>query len=355
LEPQEGTQVANAHRLFVIQLQPISNSFNTSHHKYSHLLSSATGGEYFNVSAIFPRTIEIKGWRKEFMKLCCHWVAYCERGGSIHYVDHSLHADLWFKEEGNMLRFINEVTLSHNTFCSLYPEIERFINRVTVSHNTFCSLYPEIEWNYSCEPRQSPYLIPVMIKDYRSNDSSSPEHTDIPFHESSSSVVSISLAKVYFRLVEDESEFFDIKPTSCHIADMALLNDHDSSDVDNRLYLTQALHSRFDGMQTSDSIPHVGIYFVENAGKEEVTYGGAQYTMDRIIVGFEIPFEGVAAKIKFKPGTYRQGDIYYTHIHVINACNVKKYLDLKYHNTMNRWDARGIQFNHRIDLDEEYL
>jgi hypothetical protein len=142
----------------------------------------------------------------------------------------------------------------------------------------------------------------------------------------------------------------------CHIADRAFWNEH-NDDPDNRLYLSQALHSRFDGIQTDDSrIPHVGIYFVENVGKETVTFHGASHEMFEIIVGFEIPFAGVAAMIKFKPGTYERGDVYYTHIHVNDASKVKKYLDLKYHNTtMNKWDARGIQYNHSIILDKEYL
>jgi hypothetical protein len=103
-------------------------------------------------------------------------------------------------------------------------------------------------------------LVPVMMNHYDSSTSQSPQHTDIPFHEiSSSSVVSVRVAKVYFRLVEEVDEFFDVKPTGCHIADMSVWNQH-NNDQDNRLYLTQKL--QFDGIQTNDSVPHVGIYFV---------------------------------------------------------------------------------------------
>jgi hypothetical protein len=285
------------------------------------------------VNAVFPNTIEIKGWRSEVTKLCCQWVAYYEAKTDIFYVEHSLHASLWFKKEDNMLRFVNEVDISHNTFCSQFPQIE---------------------WDFSCEPKVSPSLIPVMMNHYDSSTSQSPQHTDIPFHESSSSVVSVRLARVYFRLVEEINEFFDVKPTGCHIADKSIWNQHDD-DKDNRLYLTQKLHSQFDGMQTNDSIPHVGIYFVENKGEELVTFEGASFSMHRVIVGFEIPFEGVAARIKFKEGTYHRGGVYFTHIHVDNPANVKKYLDLKYHKTMNIWDSKGISYTHSINLDEEYL
>jgi hypothetical protein len=86
-----------------------------------------------------------------------------------------------------------------------------------------------------------------------------------------------------------------------------------------------------------------------------VNFEGTPFTMHKVIIGFEIPFEGVAARIKFKEGTYHRGGVYYTHIHVDNPANVKKYLDLKYHKTMNMWDAKGITYTHAIVLDEEYI
>lgn len=289
--------------------------------------------ECFKLIASFPGSIEVKGWRNELMKFCCRWVAFYETKNSISYDARTLRARLWFKTEENMLRFVNEVTASHNTFCSHLPQSD---------------------WEFSDEPEVPPRLIPVMLNHYQTSDSSSPEHSEIPYHETASSIVSVSQARVYFRLLEDVSEFFDVKPTGCHIADKALWSEYDL-DKDNRLYLSQVLHSRFDGLQTTDGIPHVGIFFEEDAGEEIVSYCGASFSMSKIIVGFEIPFEGVASRIRFKPGTYQRDGTYYTSIYVNNAANVKKYLNLKYCNTCNKWASKGIEYTKKIVLEDAEL
>jgi hypothetical protein len=158
---------------------------------------------------------------------------------------------------------------------------------------------------------------------------------------------------VFFRLVEDFRNF-DIKPSICHIADSALYPEYDD-DLENRLYLTQDLHSRFDGRHTTDSIPHVGIYFVSFDGREVVEFDGSRLELDRVTVAFEIPYPGVMNLIRFKQGSYVNNGVMHTFLHVKSHVKFKNFLDLKYSCTMVEWDIHRKQYNHKVVLNIESI
>lgn len=159
---------------------------------------------------------------------------------------------------------------------------------------------------------------------------------------------------MYFRLVEEQQVFEEIKPCGCHIADAALYKQFDA-DMDNRLYFSQDLHSMFDGRQTTDSLPHVGVYFVSFDGRETVKYDGVERQYDKVTIGFETPYQGTMQKIHFKKGSCVVEGSMQTFVHVHSHQKFKHFLDLKYSKTSNAWDSRDVSYTHKINVDVDAI
>jgi hypothetical protein len=161
---------------------------------------------------------------------------------------------------------------------------------------------------------------------------------------------------VFFRLIEKPAMFGYCNPTSCHIADK---KDHIEFDKcpDNRLYLSQEIHFMFDGYQTiltgmlKKKVPLFGIYFVRDEGEEIIEFNSVRYRRHKIIVAFETVQSGVAEGINFKDGSFVEGGIWHTYIHVYDPKKVKLYLTLKYNKTAKRWDDDEITYQHHEIVD----
>lgn len=283
-------------------------------------------------------SLKVRGWRSEVFRLCSENFGYYEdKKNSISYQEFALNCCVWFESVSNMRSFIEKLRTSHQSFCRHCPPLD---------------LGDDIDFTMKRPPSD---LIPILTLHYTPNDSTSPDCSNAIDYQSDMShvsVVSVSKPHVFFRLVEDSQVFEDIKPCSCHIADAALYQAYDH-DEENRLFLSQDLRSRFDGRQTSDSLPHVGIYFVSFDGREIVEYEGVPYELDRVTVAFEIPYPGVMELIKFKRGSFVVDGVMHTFLHVQSHVKLKHFLDLKYSSTMIKWDENRIQYHHHIYLNIE--
>ena len=281
-------------------------------------------------------TRKVKGWRKELFRLCSDSFGYYENPStSISYEGVNLICHVWFEKVEYMRSFYENVRKGHECFCegACCPRLE----------------FGDIDFSL----KRAPYsLSPVLSGAYIANDSESPEQSEAGYRSilSGVSFASASTPDVYFRLVEQQHVFEEIKPCGCHIADAAMYKEFDG-DMDNRLYFSQDLHSMFDGRQTTDSLPHVGVYFVSFDGRETVEYGGQELLYDRVTIGFETPYQGTRHKISFKEGSSLVEGSMHTCVHVRSHEKFKHFLDLKYSKTSNAWDSRNISFKHKIDVD----
>ena len=287
---------------------------------------------WYGLSFVSMATLHVKGWRKEVYRQCSSRFGYYESSENIAYTGSDLHVKCWFKNEDNMRSFIEDVLDLHKTFCGSCPKLDLIY-----------------DWNPHYDIIG---LKPFMSGDYNSSDSSSPDLTEVSFSDGGMSYASLATPAVYFMRVEDESAFGDIMATSCHIADKALYRDYDTWE-DNRLYLTQDTHCRFDGRQTVDKLPHIGVFFVEFSGAEDVQYSGTTYKRDKVIIGFQIPFPYVKDAIKFKPGSFMRNGHMHTFVHVKSHLKFKCFLDLKYAKTTAQWTQRGIAFEAVANIDVE--
>jgi hypothetical protein len=261
---------------------------------------------------------------------CSSKFGYIEALGNIAYEGDDLHAKCWFRND-DYVRSCGE--------------------HLSESHKSFCGSCPKLEIVYDWNPHYDLHgLKPVMFADYMSTESTSPAWTKVSYSDGDVSYATLATADVYFKRVEDETAFGDIKATGCHIADKALYPDYDKCE-DNRLYLTQATHSRFDGKKTYDGISHVGVYFVEFSGTEDIQFSGTLYRRDKVIIGFEIPFPDVLGMINFEPGSYIKNGHMHTFVHVKSHEQFKCFLDLKYAKTANQWTEKGITFEKEANID----
>lgn len=254
----------------------------------------STEEKYCCVSFQCVNSVNIKGWRSEIYRLSSFHCGYYESStDSIKYEDVTLHCCLWFRDPDKMRLFVEDVTSSHNSFC-------RHLSVLQV---------PTLDLSMKRPPTS---LTPVMTSSYNASDSKLPDLTEANDYQSNNgSVVSVSTPGIFVRLIEDAQVFEELKPCSCHIADKALYPDYDH-DSENRLYMSQDQHSRFDGRQTNDSLPHFGIYFVSFDGKEVVEF---EDEYDKVTVGSEIPYPGVERKIRFKKGSDRRDGVMHTFLH----------------------------------------
>lgn len=216
---------------------------------------------WYGLSLVSMATLHVKGWRKEVYRLCTSRLGYYESPENIAYTGSDLHVKCWFKNEDHKRLFIEDVLDLHETFCGSCPELDLVY-----------------DWNPHYDIIG---LKPIMSGDYKSSDSSSPDLTEVSFSDGGISYASLGTPDVYFKRVEEEAIFGDIRATSCRIADYSLYRDYDKWD-DNRLYLTQDTHCRFHGRQTVDKLPHIGVFFVEFSGAEDVQYSGTTFTRDMV-------------------------------------------------------------------------
>jgi hypothetical protein len=113
----------------------------------------------------------------------------------------------------------------------------------------------------------------------------------------------------------------------------------------------------FDGYQTiltgmlKKKVPLFGIYFVRDEGEEIIEFNSVRYRRHKIIVAFETVQSGVAEVINFKDGSFVEGGIWHTYIHVYDPKKVKLYLTLKYNKTAKRWDDDEITYQHHEIVD----
>jgi hypothetical protein len=267
-------------------------------------------------------------------RLCSESFGYCDNpSASISYEGLNLKCLVWFNSVDNMRSFYENVRKSHEYYCE-------------------AAQCPPLEFgdiDFSMKSPLNP-LTPVLSDAYIATDSESPEQSNAGSFACGVSFASISTPDIFFRLVEDPCAFEEIKPCACHIADAALFKELDG-DMENRLYLSQDLHSMFDGRQTTDSIPHVGIYFVSFDGRETVEHEGQALQYDRVTIGFETPYQGTVQKIKFKKGSSVINGAMHTFVHVRSHEKFKRFLDLKYAKTMCSWDSRDVSYTHKIYVE----
>lgn len=285
---------------------------------------------WYRLEFVCEGTLQVRGWRREVYRACTSVFGYIEPEDNIKYIDSDLHVKCWFRDEDHLRSCAESILASHKCFCASCNSL-----KITID------LSPQYDVDG---------LKPLMSTDYVHADSSSPEYTEVSNSDTAVSFASLSNADVVFQMIENVSMFSDINPTGCHIADKAVHPQYDKL-PDNRIYLSHDMHSRFDGMQTNDTAPHIGIYFVQFAGTEEVEYGGKRCRRDKVIVGVEIPYPGVVEKINFKTGSYMEEGNMHTFVHVRSHEIFKCLLDLKYAKTTARWKEKAVAFNVEAKVD----
>lgn len=275
--------------------------------------------EWYHLNVRFFKTKEYKGWRRLVFSTAARHAAHYDSPQSIYYEGEGLICDFYFYSLPDLETLIG----------SLNEEFLAFIHH---------SVYPE--YHYSFSPVRLTYT-PMLVMSFHYNEvkTDSSEHSVARSITSVTTFADIGDPEVFFRTIENRRLFDEVKPCKCHIADRAEHPDHD-----NYIYLSLTLRSMFDGRGTTNGLPVLGLYFIEDEGSDIVEYENHVYQWNKVLLGIENPFD---AFIDLRLGNSLNK--VYVWLSPDQVEGFKACLAIKYKKTMNIWDRNGVKYSYRLE------
>jgi hypothetical protein len=281
----------------------------------------------FFVEVKVPNSKKHKGVRAEAYRVASRCGAFynVDKDKSFYYDGPSLKIKLLFESVNCCSTFLNTFfdSLEYFQLCDDTEKLESTWGKM----NDDFKAYPPL----------------VFLRDYKTEDHNSLEHSLYTKSTLSTSyAVNIDESSIA-QMIEDPQhyDFIDLLCYRCHLkSTKGVKTSLDALNENNVLYLSAAMHSYFDGMNTvrNHMNPSIAISPLES-NIEKVTLAGVEEEREKVVIAIEAVNDRVfaAVKARLKPGFYVEDGRIITWVFVKDSLEFKKFLNIKYKITKNIW------------------